>query len=274
MDYLGILLLAAIQGITEFLPVSSSAHLIVTPQLFNIEDQGIIIDVALHTGSLLAVLVYFYRDCLKCIQGFISLLLCTAMKKPYHDESKMVLNLIVATLPISIIGIIFFDLVAEMGRHIGLIIGATMLFAPLLWWADKQPVHAMQTIETLTLKQAFLVGLCQMFALIPGASRAGTCLIGLRFIGLSRQESMRFAMLLSIPAIGAASILTAWKWLSDPIYAQDGLSSQIILIIISSFIVALITISLLMRWIERIGFLPLVLYRVFFAGFLYYWFYL
>ncbi|MEM7070960.1 MAG: undecaprenyl-diphosphate phosphatase [Pseudomonadota bacterium] len=273
MDNLYLFWLALIQGVSEFLPVSSSAHLIIFPHLLNRDDQGIVIDVALHFGTLLAVLFYFRKDCIAILLGAFDLVLMLFDKKKHlSNRANLFCNLSIATLPIIITGFFLFDLVALWGRNPAIIIGATLLFCPLLWLADRVE-ERIEKPELLNWKQAFWIGCCQIFALIPGASRAGMCLIGTRALGLGRKQAMRFTMMLSVPAIIGATGLTLLKWISDAPHLGDINIESIMFAFMFAFISAFLTIFILMRFIERIGLTIFVFYRLGFACFLTIWFY-
>lgn len=251
MEYLAIL--AIIQGITEFLPVSSSAHLALFPSMMNQEDQGLVIDIAIHFGSLGAVILYNLR--LLMAMG-ISLL---TFGSRYRDLFPLTIIAIIASIPLVIIGYLFsrYDIVELYLRHMMVIGCASIFFGILLAFADRVPGR--RQLTTLTLYDAVAIGLAQPLALIPGTSRSGICITIARMTGLNRTASVQFAMILSIPAILGASVKSASDMamegsvtMMDPALKAAGLS----------FIVALISITLMMRLIERIGMMPFVIYRV------------
>jgi len=251
MEYLAIL--AIIQGITEFLPVSSSAHLALFPSMMNQEDQGLVIDIAIHFGSLGAVILYNLR--LLMAMG-ISLL---TFGSRYRNLFPLTIIAIIASIPLVIIGYLFsrYDIVELYLRHMMVIGCASIFFGILLAFADRVPGR--RQLTTLTLYDAVAIGLAQPLALIPGTSRSGICITIARMTGLNRTASVQFAMILSIPAILGASVKSASDMamegsvaMMDPALKAAGLS----------FIVALISITLMMRLIERIGMMPFVIYRV------------
>ena len=249
MDFIQAILLAIIQGLTEFLPVSSSAHLILFSKVIGWDDQGLLFDVALHCGTLLAVLLYFRNDLRKMIEQPI--------KNPEKDIMQSdLLILIIATIPVVIVGGLFNDLIEENLRSSNIIAITSILFGLLLFAADKIDSGGNQ----LTLRIGILIGLAQILALIPGVSRSGiTITMGL-FMGLGRIESAKFSFLLAIPVIIAASILQIYE-----LYLI-GFTNFILINVISgliiSFIIAYYTIHWFLSFVMKIGMLPFVIYRI------------
>mgnify|MGYP003632382340 CR=1 FL=1 len=255
MTLIHLVVLALIQGITEFLPISSSAHLILTPTLLGEADQGPLIDVMAHAGTLLAVLVYFWRDIRDVVIGKFALL--TGRITP---GGRLAL-LVAASLPPVLIfgGALFaFDLIDALRSPMVIAI-STLVFALPLWLADRYG-RSVKSIETMSFKDAALIGLAQAIALIPGASRSGVTMTAGRALGLGRSESARFSMLMSIPVIVAFAIVSVIRLMAETeatTQLHDGL-----LVAALSFVSALGAIAVLMRLVDRIGFLPFVLYRV------------
>jgi undecaprenyl-diphosphatase len=255
MSLIHLLVLAIVQGITEFLPISSSAHLILTPAVIGSQDQGPFIDVMAHAGTLVAVLVYFRRDIYDVSMGKLALL--TGKMTP---GGRLAL-LIGASLPPIIIvagGLYVFDLVNAL-RSPMVIAVATLVFALPLWLADRYGAQS-KTIETMSFKDAALIGVAQICALIPGASRSGVTMTAGRALGLTRTQSARFSMLMAIPVVAAFALVSIMELVqseSAPVGIQDGL-----IVAGLSFVMALAAITALMRLIDRVGFLPFVVYRV------------
>ena len=250
-----LLILALIQGITEFLPVSSSGHLILLPQLTGTEDQGVLLDVAVHMGTLGAVVLYFWSDVRDALRGTMQIV----TGRLHSKEAHLALALIIATIPVIIAGLIL--KVTGLVDHIRSIavIGWTMLgFGIVLYWADMkgpQTRHAGQW----TLKHALILGFWQAMALIPGTSRSGICITGGRFLGYDRESAARIAMLMSIPTILASGALLA----TDVVVAQDAaLWRDVGLAMLMAFGAALAALSLMMRLLQSISFTPYVIYRV------------
>ncbi len=255
MTLIHLVVLALIQGITEFLPISSSAHLILTPTFLGEADQGPLIDVMAHAGTLLAVLVYFWRDIRDVVIGKFALL--TGRITP---GGRLAL-LVAASLPPVLIfgGALFaFDLIEQLRSPLVIAI-STLVFALPLWLADRYG-PSVKSIESMTFRDAVLIGIAQAMALIPGASRSGTTMTAARALGLSRSESARFSMLMSIPVIVAFAIISVIRLMSETeatTQLHDGL-----IVAALSFVSALAAIAVLMRLVERVGFLPFVIYRV------------
>lgn len=249
-----LLVLALVQGITEFLPISSSAHLILMPRLMQWQDQGPLIDVMAHVGTLAAVLLYFRKDVANMTGGGVDLL-----RGRMTPGARLALMLIVATPPALILGgVLYATGLVDLIRDPSLIAWTTLLFAIPLWLSDRY-ARADRTLQQFTLKDAALTGLAQALSLIPGVSRSGITMTAGRGLGLARRESAHFSMLLSIPlllAFGAVAGLDLANGGPDASLA-DGL-----MVAALSFVSALVVIALLMRLVERIGFLPFVVYRI------------
>lgn len=254
MSLLHLFVLAIVQGVTEFLPISSSAHLVLIPAVSGWPDQGELIDVAVHVGTLLAVMAYFHRDVLAILSG----LLCIARGKS-TPSARLALALIVGTLPLVVVGAIFYatSLYAALRGPV-VIAWATIGFAVLLALTDRFGATVYR-IEHVGLRNAALIGLAQVLALIPGTSRAGICITAARALGFERADAARFAMLLSIPAILAAGSLAAvevWR------IGDRSLEFDAILAGVLAFLAALASIALLMRWLRRATYMPFVVYRL------------
>lgn len=259
MPLFQLVLLALVQGLTEFLPVSSSAHLILAPIAAGLEDQSPLIDVMAHVGSLIAVLVYFWRDIAEITRGKLAWL-----SGRMTAGGRLALLVGAATPPIIIAaGALYLTGQTELFRS-PLVIGiATLAFAVPLWAADRFG-RSCETTETLGFRQAFLIGLVQVFALIPGASRSGVTMTAGRALGLTRKESARFSMLMAIPVIAAFGLVAGL----DLARGTDSSASLMDGLIVAglSFVSALAAIAVMMRFVERVGFMPFVLYRIALAG--------
>lgn len=259
MDSLQIILLALVQGLTEFLPISSSAHLILAPRLFGFGDQGLAFDVAVHFGSLGAVLLYFRQEALLILRDWFASLPATG---PVTEHSRMGWLIILATLPVMLAGLLLKSLVETELRSPLVIAYATLAFGLLLWWADRQGKRQRQTSD-IRLKDALIIGLMQCLALIPGTSRSGITMTAGLLLGLTRQAASRFSFLLAIPTILMSSGLVTLELITE----ADYIDWQALLWgILLSFIAAYGCIQLFLRHIERIGMLPFVIYRLLLAG--------
>lgn len=257
MSLIYLVVLALVQGITEFLPISSSAHLILAPQVLGQADQGPLIDVMAHAGSLLAVLVYFRSDIVSVAVGKLALL-----QGRVTPGGRLALLVAASMPPIIIVAgaLVAFDLVDAL-RSPRVIAIATLVFALPLWLADRYGRQTI-TIETMNFKHAALIGIAQLFALIPGASRSGVTMTAARGLGLTRTDSARFSMLMAIPVIAAFGLVSLIELVrADGMAAGASLSDGLIVAGLS-FVTAWAAIAVLMRLVERIGFLPFALYRV------------
>lgn len=260
-NLLQIFLLSALQGITEFLPVSSSGHLILFAKLTSFPDQGLALDVAVHVGSILAVMIYFSEDIWNIVKGLFKTYFIPNLRNP---GARIFWLVFIGTLPIIIIGFLMKNSGMEWLRDIK-IIGWTILgYGILLYIADKIGM-TIRKIEHLTPIDALLIGCAQCLALIPGTSRSGITITMARFLGMERREAAKFSMFLSIPAIFAAAALVTFEIyktgaISDIVQAVDGITY--------SFAASIIAIYIVMWWLKKSTFLPFVIYRIFLGGFL------
>lgn len=255
MTYTYLLILALIQGITEFLPVSSSGHLILLPNLLGAEDQGQIIDVAVHVGTLFAVILYFWTDVKQAALGLPRL----ATGRIDTPGSHLAFLLILATMPVIIFGLILkLTGLSDMLRSTA-VIGWTMLgFGLVLFWADRTGTET-KTQADWTLKDAMIMGLWQAVALIPGTSRSGITITGARKLGYTRQDAAKLSMLMSIPTIIASGTLLGLEVAAtaDAQAARDGAIAAAM-----AFVSALAALTLMMRLLKSVSFTPYVIYRV------------
>lgn len=255
MPLFQLILLAVIQGITEFLPISSSGHLILLPQLTSLADQGQALDVSVHLGTLGAVILYFWRDVAEAAAG-LPRLLRGRLDTP---GARLAFLLIVATIPAVVIG--FFLKVSgieEMMRS-AFVIGWTMLiFGVVLWWADQRGAEVKEA-QDWTLREAWLLGLWQAVALIPGTSRSGITITGARFMGYKRADAAKVSMLMSIPVIIASATLLGLEVVSE---GDVGALTDVAIATALAFLSALLALVLMMRLLRTVSFTPYVIYRV------------
>ncbi len=255
MDLVQIIILAIVQGITEFLPVSSSAHLILVPLLTEWQDQGLAIDVAAHLGSLFAVVLYFRTDVYQLsLAGYRS---CTLRQMKTTDQ-KLFWWIVIASLPVLVIGFLTHDVVANYLRDPLVIAAASIVFGLFLWFADSYSRRELKMTD-MTLKNAIFIGLFQVIALIPGASRSGITMSAGMLIGMDRMTAARFSFLLSMPVILFAAAYESLQLL------QLGVGIDVInflLTAICSALSALLAIHYFLKFLERIGLLPFVIYRI------------
>jgi undecaprenyl-diphosphatase len=245
--------LALIQGLTEFLPISSSAHLILPSALFGWEDQGLAFDVAVHFGTLFAVLTYFRKDVWSVLAG------CSVhlFRRQASAESRLGWQLLVATIPVVIIGFLVKDYVDLYLRETSVIASTTIIFALLLSLADRNSTHQ-ASLAHLSWKSVFIIGFAQVLALVPGTSRSGITMTAALFCHLDRHSSSRFSFLLSIPVIAGAALL-----LTVDLLDQEFVNwSEIIYGMLVAGIVAYCCIYFFLQAINKLGFMPFVIYRL------------
>jgi undecaprenyl-diphosphatase len=257
-------LLAAVQGLTEFLPISSSAHLILLPRLFGWQDQGLAFDVAVHVGSLVAVLFYFRHELVPMIRDWT----LTLAGRPNTEHSRLAWAVMIGTLPLGIGGVLLKVLVGGELRSALVIATTTILFGLLLAWADY--IGKRQRDEhSLNWKDALLIGGAQVLALIPGTSRSGITITTGLLLGLTRTAAARFSFLLSIPAIILPGMLLG----SELVQSSEAVDWRSFIIgVVSSAVFAYLCIRLFIAMIQRIGMTVFVVYRLLLGVFLFYLF--
>jgi undecaprenyl-diphosphatase len=260
-----LILLAIIQGLTEFIPVSSSGHLILLPGLTGLEDQGPLIDVALHVGSLAAVVLYFHRDVAGLFAG-----MGHTLQRRKTAESRLFWMLVLATIPtVAAGGVLYLTGMVDSLRSAEVIGWATLIFGILLYEADRIGMRY-KNVNDLTFGGSIVVGLFQVISLIPGTSRAGITITAGRFLGLERSEAARFSMLLSIPTIGILGLLAAIElWRTGEVVLQTSAITAVLM----SFVSAYAAIWFFMTLVNRIGLLPFTIYRVMMGGGILVWVY-
>lgn len=248
-----IIVLAIVQGITEFLPVSSSGHLILIPAFTGWPDQGVITDVMVHIGSLFAVIVYFWKDVIRLIGGGFDLL-----RLRMNDNSRMALYILLATIPAVIFGIVLKKSgLGDQLRSVEVIAWNAVIFGILLYVADLVGPK-LKRMEDMNLPPALIIGLAQAVALIPGTSRSGITMTAARFMGFDRPEAARFSFLLGIPAIaGAGAFVTL-----DAIETGVTISNDSLLAAALTFVAALFAIAILMAMVKRMSFFIFMVYRL------------
>jgi len=255
LDLIQIIILSLIQGITEFLPVSSSAHLILVPLLTQWQDQGLAIDVAAHLGSLFAVVYYFKKDISRILLAGIDSIVKRNINAP---DGKLFWYLVIASVPVLVIGFLFRDIVSSYLRDPLIIATASIVFGLLLWYADVKGKQLRQ-INSINLRDAIVIGLAQILALVPGTSRSGITMTAALILGLDRTSAARFSFLMAVPIILAASGYESLKMI------QMSTSVDIVNFIITAFlsaVCALFSIHIFLQFLEKIGMLPFVIYRV------------
>jgi undecaprenyl-diphosphatase len=262
MAFYYVLFLAVVQGITEFLPISSSAHLILgrdlmlaigLPPAAGTAADRLAFDVALHIGSLGAVIVYFWRDAVEMIMGVVDGI--TGRGGP---RFRLLLLVVVGTIPILVVGFLARDIVANFLRATEIIAWMTIVFGIALWAADRVKTTK-QDAHTITMRDAFIVGLLQCLAIIPGVSRSGITMTAGRLLGFDRPLSARFALLLAMPTIAAAGLLVTYDLYK---VGDTRLTSDAVVGGAFAFIAAWVAIALMMRWLRHASYTPFVIYRI------------
>ena len=251
-----LLLVAVIQGVTEFLPVSSSGHLVLIPLLTGLPDQGLAVDVAAHAGTLGAVVLYFRREFGSAVLGALDL----AQGRTRTANARLALCLVIATVPVVIAGaavkLTGFD---AMLRSLHVIGFATLGFGVLLYWSDRAR-RTEKSSPDWNYRDAVIFGMWQIAALIPGASRSGVTITAARMCGYNRTDAVRLSMLMSLPVICAATALTSMEMIA----AGDGIAAKDAALVAGlSFVAALVVLAFLMRMVRRFSFTSFVIYRIF-----------
>ena len=261
MTELQIILLSLLQGITEFLPVSSSGHLILFSKFTTFPDQGQAMDVALHIGSIFAVIIYFAPTLWEILQGLWKSRFLPNFK---NEGSQLFYLLVMATVPVVVCGLTLKYYGTDWLRNTKLIGWNILCYGVLLWIIDSVSV-TVRKIKNLDFKDALLIGCAQCLALLPGTSRSGITITMCRFLGMERREAAKFSMLLSIPAILAAGMLAGYQLWKGGNMQQiaDAFNA-----VGYSFIFSMAAIFVLMQWLKKWSFLPFAIYRILLGGLL------
>ena len=243
-DFIEILILSAVQGISEFLPVSSSAHLILISNFYDFSSSSLFIDIGLHLGSLFAIIYYFKKDLLNL-----------------KDNQKLLFLILIGSIPLIIFGYIIYSTeIINILRSIEIIAWTTLFFGLVLFLSDKRDIN--QNISTnLNIKTVLFIGLFQTLALVPGVSRAGITLTAARFLRFNRVDSSKIAFLLSIPALAGASFLG----LKDAVQQSIELNYLLLIAITFSFIFSFITVKYFIKYVSNFSLTVFVIYRIFVA---------
>ena len=253
MSWIEVLVLSIVQGLTEFLPVSSSAHLVFVPKLFNWADQGLAFDVATHVGTLFAVIIYFRKEIFVIIKDWV--LSIKHQKKV--GESKLAWALILATIPTCVAGLFLHSYVEEYARSSFNIAIGSIVFGVILYIADRK--KGIKTEANMTLYLALIIGFAQVFALMPGVSRSGITLTAALFLGFSRVSAARFSFLLSVPVIFLAGIYEASKLISSESFVEW---DKVLGGVLFSFMSGYLCIYLFLKMISKYSMTPFVIYRI------------
>ena len=247
-------MLALTQGLTEFLPISSSGHLVLLPAMVDWQDQGLAFDVAVHVGTLLAVIVYFRAD-LRLIIGDWSVSL---RRRQQVGQSMLGWAVLVGTVPGGLCGVILNAYGLDVLRSPTVIAGATIIFGLALWWADAR-AKQQRSEQTLTWSDVLVIGCAQALALIPGASRSGVTITAGLAVGLTRTAAARFSFLLSIPIIAAAGVL---KGLETAVATTVVSWTELGMGVLISALSAYLCIHYFLKLLDRVGLVPFAIYRL------------
>ena len=265
MDTLQVIVLALIQGVTEFLPISSSGHLILPSGVWGWSEQGLAFDVAVHVGTLMAVVLYFRQDIITMVQAWC----LSAFKHQHSDNSRIAWYVIAATIPAGLVGLLFSEYIEAHLRSVLVIATTTILFGVLLGWSDHRSIEKTKSLQQLTLGIVLIIGIAQAIALIPGTSRSGITITAALFCGLQREAAARFSFLMSIPVILLSG---GYKGISLIGVSDVNWSDMALGIVVSAFS-AFLCIHYFLKFLNTMGMMPFVIYRLLLGSFLLVWFF-
>ena len=258
-SYLQAVVLGLVQGITEMLPISSSGHLILFPRLFGWDDQGLVFDAALHVGTLLAVLFYFHADLWRMLTAGLA----SVFRGRHTPDSRLAWAVVLGTIPVGVAGMLLKDTIEHAFRNPLLVAGNLALWGVVLWLADRFGSRR-RSVDQTDLRDGLMIGLAQALALVPGTSRSGITMIAGLALGLTREAAARFSFLLSVPAVMAAGALAVLDLLHAPVAPAWGPMGVAVAV---SAITGVLSIHVLLRLIQRVGFAPFTVYRLLLAAF-------
>ena len=257
MDWIQALVLGIVQGLTEFLPISSTAHLRIIPYLLDWQDPGTEFSAVIQLGTLLAVVIYFWNDIVSLSRA--AMLSLWNRKLFETQDSKLAWSIAAGTVPVVVAGLGFKDIIKTDARELWLI-GTALIILAIALYAAERFSHLNLKIGQLNFLQIQLIGLTQALALIPGCSRSGSTIMGGLIIGLKREEAARFSFLLGIPAILGSGIYEFAELLEKGINNSDYLN--LIVGVLASFVVGYLSIEFLIRFLKMHGTLVFVIYRI------------
>ena len=257
MELIQIIILGIIQGLTEFLPVSSSGHLILTPLVFNFNDQGLALDAILHLGTLMAIIIFFKKDLLDILKGLFD---------RERDTHRIAWWIMAASLPAGLVGLFFAEWIESNLRSPTFVAINLLIWSSVFYIADRSAKRESQLeLKELKFSQIFLIGCAQAIALLPGTSRSGVTIAAGLFGNLNHTAATRFSFLLGAPIIFAAGMHKLIAFISQPNAIQDYTHFHLIVGLGVSFLVGLLAIKLLLKIVEKVGLLPFIIYRVILA---------
>jgi len=257
MELIQIIILGIIQGLTEFLPVSSSGHLILTPLVFNFNDQGLALDAILHLGTLMAIIIFFKKDLLDILKGLFD---------RERDTHLIAWWIMAASLPAGLVGLFFAEWIESNLRSPTFVAINLLIWSSVFYIADRSAKRESQLeLKELKFSQIFFIGCAQAIALLPGTSRSGVTIAAGLFGNLNHTAATRFSFLLGAPIIFAAGMHKLIAFISHPNAIQDYTHLHLIVGLGVSFLVGLLAIKLLLKIVEKVGLLPFIIYRVILA---------
>ena len=257
MELIQIIILGIIQGLTEFLPVSSSGHLILTPLVFNFNDQGLALDAILHLGTLMAIIIFFKKDLLDILKGLFD---------RERDTHRIAWWIMAASLPAGLVGLFFAEWIESNLRSPTFVAINLLIWSSVFYIADRSAKRESQLeLKELKFSQIFFIGCAQAIALLPGTSRSGVTIAAGLFGNLNHTAATRFSFLLGAPIIFAAGMHKLIAFISHPNAIQDYTHLHLIVGLGVSFLVGLLAIKLLLKTVEKVGLFPFISYRVILA---------
>lgn len=263
METLHIVVLALIQGITEFLPISSSGHLILPSGLLGWPEQGLAFDVAVHVGTLVAVVGYFRKDIIQLINAWC----LSTFKQQHSHDSRIAWYVVLATIPAGLAGLLFDDFIESNLRTTLVIALTTIGFGVLLGWSDRVADKQTKDLRDLTVTIVLIIGIAQAIALIPGTSRSGITITAALFCGLHREAAARFSFLMAIPIIVLSGGYKGLQLLGEDQVNWLDMGLGILIAAVSAYL----CIHYFLKFINTIGMMPFVIYRLLLGGFLLIW---
>jgi undecaprenyl-diphosphatase len=262
MESIQVIVLAIVQGITEFLPISSSGHLILVPRFLDWPDQGLAFDAAIHIGTLAAIVVYFRVQLMHMASAWLRSL----THRELSADARLGWGVLWGTIPVGLVGLLFNEYIETHFRSPMLVATTLSLYGILLWLADKLG-RRVRDEYTVNWRDVLLIGIAQALALVPGTSRSGITMTAGLALGLTREAAARFSFLLAVPGTALAALLECWKMYHAAVPVDW---SSVFLGIALAVASGLLCIHFLLRFIQRIGMLPFTLYRLLLAGFIIY----
>ncbi|MFO0337043.1 MAG: undecaprenyl-diphosphate phosphatase [Pseudomonadota bacterium] len=260
MDPIQSVVLAIVQGISEFLPISSSGHLILVPRFLGWEDQGLAFDAATHVGTATAVLLYFRQDLWRMFVAGLR----SVTHREWNADARLAWGVVLGTIPVGLAGLLFKDTIETAFRNPMLVAANLAIFGILLWLADRYG-RGRREVSDIQWKDVAIIGAAQALALVPGTSRSGVTMTAALALGLTRHAAARFSFLLSVPATTLAGLLAVYDFVSEPA-AQEASFAMMALAVVVSGVTGYLTIHYLLKFIQKVGMAPFMVYRLVLAG--------